>query len=448
MLPDGADRLRFKLNVTDVTSDGDVLLVFWNEDKRLLSTVPLGAPAIDIGQLTQGFEERELLIPETIRQAMTKNHGEVVTLTFQLVDTVQGRPIDSIVYLDDIRVGNAGQAIQAETVPSDVIEAVHLTKQADLDALIDAAQAGWTDLINTPNWGGWITPWEVGSAATEFSAVQVNNVQEYGDARIGEGRFDNQFLFPDSDRSLDSLAVSYESTGSMRISSLRNGLSNSTFEADQIGSDGHPSLATNSHAVQAQDDSLLFQGHDAILGHTVVDEHATSHANIGDCGATIDWPIIPGSIADFNVRRDFSSPGSEGAIADINIFQLEEFTLPLLPSTQFLSREFDGFVEPRFFTSVATGLDQDENQQNQSPLQHSPSFGTPTLPPDRKLGNEVVQTAQGLMVRCGAPALSVVGGPALSAVEGSNVYLVCLVCLVRGRHSSMVKRQPVMEGLS
>ena len=91
LVPEGADRLRFKLNVVDPTGDSDVLQVFMNG--VLLDTRPAGTPAVNIGQVTSGFEERVLLIPEAIRQLATTQHGTIATLTFKLLDPIQGRNV-------------------------------------------------------------------------------------------------------------------------------------------------------------------------------------------------------------------------------------------------------------------------------------------------------------------------------------------------------------------
>ncbi|MDH5640039.1 MAG: hypothetical protein OEY28_02010 [Nitrospira sp.] len=408
LLPEGADRLRFKLNVTDVTSDGDVLQVFLN--KTLLSTIPLGAPAIDIGQLTQGFEERELLIPETIRQAATKNHGEAVTLTFQLMDPVQGRPVDSIVYVDDIRVSNAGQAIQAEIASSDVIDPVHLTKQADLDALIDAAQAGWTNLINTPNWGGGVSLRTMGVPTAELPTVNEGDIEQNRDAGSGECSLNDQSLFADLSNSSVFQITAYERAERVGIGPLGNGLSDGAFIANQVGGNSDTPLSTNSHAIQSQDDSLLLQGEDVTLINIVMNENISLHSEIADGVAAIDGFPIASSITNINLGGDFSAQGSDGAIADLNILDLKELPLCPLENLSPFGGEFGGFVEPRLFSGVATGLGHREGQNEQEATEHDPSFGSPTLPPDRKLSNEVAQNGQCPMVWRGELVLSVVEG--------------------------------------
>jgi hypothetical protein len=115
LIPEGAEQVRFKLNILEPTSDSDVLQVFWNGDPTLLSTTPVGAPAISIGQPTQGFEERVLLIPNALRQAASLQHGTVATLTFKLFDPIQGNTVDSVIFLDDIRISSAGQPLQVES---------------------------------------------------------------------------------------------------------------------------------------------------------------------------------------------------------------------------------------------------------------------------------------------------------------------------------------------
>jgi hypothetical protein len=64
--------------------------------------------------------------------------------------------------------------------------------------------------------------------------------------------------------------------------------------------------------------------------------------------------------------------------------KLPLFSLQPLPER--ITQRFD-FVQVPVLVSTSE-LGQDENQQNQSMLQHHLSFGSLTLPPDRKVVNQ------------------------------------------------------------
>jgi hypothetical protein len=302
------------------------------------------------------------------------------------LDPIQGRNVDSVVYIDDIRLSNAGQPIQVEALSEGTGTAPQVT-QADLRAVIEAAQRGWTGLIDTPDWITGVTLGSSGVSTTKLPMVKVHNVENDRNTGGGEGGLNDQGFFAGLSDSSVFQVGSYESTGCAGGGSLRNRLSDGASVADQVGSDGNTSLPTNSHSVQSQDDSLLLQRKNVVLINVVVNEDIALHPEITDSGALIDGLAVPISITDFDLRRDFASQGSDGAITELEVLKLEELSLQSFETISRLGRLGEGFIEPRFFTGVAPGLGQDEDQQNQNMLQHNLSFGTLTLPPDRNLVN-------------------------------------------------------------
>jgi len=105
---------------------------------------------------------------------------------------------------------------------------------------------------------------------------------------------------------------------------------------------------------------------------------------IGNGGAAIK--VGGTGIASFNVRRDLASPGSEGTIADREIFKLEEFPLRPFETLSQLGGEFDGFVEAHpFFNLVRTAsLGQGKNQRQPQTVDHVSSIciSSGSLPPN------------------------------------------------------------------
>jgi hypothetical protein len=196
---------------------------------------------------------------------------------------------------------------------------------------------------------------------------------------ISEGGFDNQLLFTDFDGSFNLSVISHKSTGNFGVSFLSTGLF-----TDQLRMDDDPSLTSDSHTVQAQHEASLPGGQHTILGYAIVNEHVSFHSEIADGGAAIDGLAIPISIADFDVRRDLASQGSDGTITDLEVLKLEGLSLQPFQALPFFGSEGDGFIRPRLFAGVTPGLGQSDNQNNQRALQHNLSFGSQTLPPDRK----------------------------------------------------------------
>jgi hypothetical protein len=119
----------------------------------------------------------------------------------------------------------------------------------------------------------------------------------------------------------------------------------------------------------------LLQGQETTLGYVIVNEHIALHSKVADGRAAIDGLAIPGGIADFNIRSDFAAQGSDGAVADLDILELEELSLRPLETLSPFGGELDGFVTSTFFADVTTDLGQGEDEQNQTALQHNLYLG-------------------------------------------------------------------------
>jgi len=262
-----------------------------------------------------------------------------------------------------------------------------------------------------------------------------------GSAGFRERGFDNQLLFGNTDF-VHELAFGSEQIAPLVITC-----------ADQLGTDRDTASAADGHAIEAELNARLADPieHEAILQITW---EQPMKSNIGDDGAL----ILDGSInaPDFDVCFEATPPGGNGPVTNMEVFDLQKFSLlSLQPGANIFQVPRVNNIQLAFsIGNVTAPLNQGQEYQDQYALQHTPSFGSPTLPSDRKSRNEVARNAHGSMVRCRepalsgieGPALSCIEGPALSAAEGSSVgpcglaYLVRLVSLVylvrRMSHSS------------
>lgn len=185
----------------------------------------------------------------------------------------------SMIYLDDIRITSSGQPLQAESV-ADTTDAVPPVTQVALGSALEAARLGW--MVGTPDGIAGLAAGHIGVAAG-FPAQESWDAGEAGNAGGREGSFDNQGLFADFIEA-GFLPISlHESTGNSGVGSLGSGFTHGTFVADQVGSDGHPSLPASGHTIESQDDSILLQGQHTVV-EVIVDEHGTFKPNIGECG--------------------------------------------------------------------------------------------------------------------------------------------------------------------
>jgi hypothetical protein len=121
-----------------------------------------------------------------------------------------------------------------------------------------------------------------------------------------------------------------------------------------------------------------------------MNEHGIFQASVGDGGAAVDEGAI--GVTDLNVSGDLTTPSSEGAIADLEVLQLKEFSLP---SRNALWHFGDGFdrviIDTHLFLDRPTSARQNSNQEQyeQQSGNHTSSLGlsSGTLPPDRDVVN-------------------------------------------------------------
>ena len=337
-------------------------------------------------------------------------HGKVTSLSFRLSMTgtppiVRERPASLM--LDNIGLRMLGSPIMAESTDAPIVLSGAEVTQSVSDSMLAAAVSQWLGLPTEANDLIIEFPDGITGAAPGVFMIstpnlsldhiaagwQMNGSHQNGYTGSSQSSLDNQFVFTDIGSTITGDALDERSS------------------INQSGLNGNASLATNGHAVYSQPDTDLATVQSSTLLGCVIHEDASLETDIVEHGSFIDNCIV--GIADLNVGLDSSAPSGKGTIADSEIFYVQKFSLEPFQLVPVIVGHGGGSIGSNPLFNAATGLGKYEDCEHQYGIEHEPSFGTPTLPPDRKLGNEVVQTAQGLMVRCGAPALS--------AVEGANV---------------------------
>lgn len=231
-----------------------------------------------------------------------------------------------------------------------------------------------------------------GISTPEFVVVSQGDFQEDGNTGGRERGLDNQDVLADFDIASIISISHYQETDSVGITSLGSGISNGTSVAGQIGGDSHTSLSADGHPVQPQDDSELLPGEEAAQTNVIVDHDVAIHPDIRISGALVDRSAV--GVSNFDISPDLTPPSGDGAIADLDVLKLEEFTLNPFPFNARLGRERERFEQSPSLIDSAAELGQSEDHQNQSTLQHSLSFGTVTLPPDRDSVHTVAGNGQ------------------------------------------------------
>ncbi|MDH5668189.1 MAG: putative Ig domain-containing protein [Nitrospira sp.] len=306
--------------------------------------------------------------------------GEVGELIFRLT-VPEGQPAwetgQAKVWLDNIRLGPTGVALQTEVIGVATERDAQLSESGIVESLA-VAQRYWTSLIQTPRGGGGIDLGGRLVLAEDLSIIPEQGpdrgFQLNGDAGFGQLHLDNQgFLTHVSSRT--EVAWPNQVTGI-----LGAGVS-SSLSAGQVGINDNTPCAADGHAIDAQSDAFLCPAQvsivvDAGIWHGI-------EPIVVERGALED----DGAIGIANIQDGFDTAivRCDRSITDDHVFDLEEISLAglkVIPSIQGHAHESIGFG-----LEFTTSLGQSDNQQNPDALQHHLSFGSPTLPPDRKSVN-------------------------------------------------------------
>ena len=243
-----------------------------------------------------------------------------------------------------------------------------------VDQPLVLAQIQWMGLVNVP-----VGATDVGLGLGTTTGAHIDKSQEAtivapaetnGSTGFGQHGFDDQRLFGNANF-IDKLALGAEQVAA-----------GSRSATDQFSADRKASSSTNSHTIEPQLNSgLAVTQHEAIRK---VSGEQSFESNVSDNGTFVNRDSIIG-ISDLDLGLQSTTPGSNGSVSDLQVFDLQK--LPLLslqPGTNLLQVPRLQGGQVLSIVNVAASLRQGQGQQNLSALQHSLSFGTLTLPPERK----------------------------------------------------------------
>ncbi|MEC4889445.1 MAG: hypothetical protein RI101_05235 [Nitrospira sp.] len=309
-------------------------------------------------------------------------HGKVTSLSFRLSMTgtlpiVRERPASLL--LDNIALRLPGSPIMAEAAAQPNISSEVQIAQSVINPFLAVAAAQWSglstgtsNLIEFPDGIAGSTAGLFMVSAPDFSfdhvaaSGKVNGSQQGGHTGSCQGSLDNQRIFADIRPSIAGDALDERSS------------------VNQSGLNGNASLASNSHAVYSQPDTDLTTVQSSTLLGCVIHEDASLKADIVEYRSFIDNGVV--SIMDFNVGLDSSAPSGKGAIANSEIFDVQKFSLEPFQLVPVIVGHGCRSVRSNPLFNAAPHLSNSDSE-NQGQLQHSPSFGSQTVPTDRNLVN-------------------------------------------------------------
>ena len=277
------------------------------------------------------------------------------------------------------------------------------------DALLAVAASQWagvggvigvSGLIYLPNGVAGSAARLAGVVAPNFpldhiaAGWQVDGSQQDGNAGASKGGFDNQSVFADIGTSIAWNSMDEWSP------------------IDQVGLNGNSALSSDSHAVQAQPNAELLGREGTSLLVRVEQKNASLESDVVKHRSLVDDRAI--GIVNLNVGLDLSAPSGEGAIADSDVLDVQKLSLEPFQLVSIVLGHGGESVGPDTFFNAASNLSQGQGQQNQNALQHNPSFGPLTLPPDRNLVNTSVGNGQWSVVS-GLPAGWSLGSDAVTS---------------------------------
>ncbi|MDH5669953.1 MAG: M10 family metallopeptidase domain-containing protein, partial [Nitrospira sp.] len=398
----------------------DVLVRIGTDEYRL-GTIPTSSDSLLPFQTTP---QMSLISAVNVKTGATRDLrrevGElIIRLTFDAnaPTFITGQTTRARVWIDDVRLGPTGAALQADPVDhtTATMTTLHLT---NLTSLLETSKLIWGsgfDYIEPPNGVIGLTLGDQQGLTTLHSTPEQGNLDEHGSTGSGEGGLDDQCLFESSSTTLKFVGEN-QSAAAAGTFPLVEGLAGATAETDQIRGDGHPALAADSHAVQAQGDAGLLEGQQATLLPAVRNEPVSDHAPVGHDGAFIGEGAV--LIPHNQLGGDPASGGGDGAVTNLNILQLQQLTLePLIFLNDFCP--VGGGPEGPGSILAAARLNETDEQQGQSIVSHDPSFGTPTLPPDRRF----VNSSDGLSGFSGLSSAGASSGPNNSQLTTQNSTL-------------------------
>jgi hypothetical protein len=156
---------------------------------------------------------------------------------------------------------------------------------------------------------------------------------------------------------------------------------------------GEASLATDSHSIQSELNARLINRQEAAVPAVGI----ASKSWVEENGPFVDRSAI--NVSDVNFSQNASSVGGDGASSDLQLFNFQELPFGFFSLQPAFFGQVGQVVGGDMFSlHVASNVSQSQGQQDQSVYPHRLSFGTPTLPPDRKSVHQVAGNGQWTMV--------------------------------------------------
>jgi len=185
-------------------------------------------------------------------------------------------------------------------------------------------------LVQVPNGSAGVALGQVGVATTDFAIDQitadrgqVNCSQQDGDARGSEGGLNHQLFFTNT--------KTFLVPGSL----------NQQYATHKIRLDNDLSLASNSHAIDSESDTLVDKPTRLFGG--IENKDAAVEANIIIDRSTIGDSAI--GVADFDVSSNLPAPGGERTITELNVFNAKKFSLISLQFLPGLIGQQNGLID-------------------------------------------------------------------------------------------------------
>jgi hypothetical protein len=216
-------------------------------------------------------------------------------------------------------------------------------------------------LVQVPNGIAGVTLGQVGVTTPDLSFQNVADIdmessEQNRNAGSSEDGFNNQLLLADTTAILSIGSLDQQPT------------------MDKFRLNGDETFASDGHAVKAEPNTILSEREPSTLGTSVVDPNISFQANVHPDGTAINDSTI--SVPHFNIGFDFSTPGSDGATADLEFLDRQEIAFESFQFLPDFSGQRNGVVGPSSFFDATSRLGQDEDQQNQTSLQHESSVNS------------------------------------------------------------------------
>ena len=267
-----------------------------------------------------------------------------------------------------MKLGPSGVPLEAESATRMTGAVQTLTTEA-LTPLIDLSRVGWERVIEMPDGIAGVALGDIGVTTPELAVVDEGNIDKDRNTGSRERGFDDERLLTDLDVPSSHPISANQDTGSLGVGFIGHGTG---YVTDESWRNNHAPLSTDSHAIESQNDSALLQRQHAILNDITANENVALHSVISNGRTAIDELSI-GVTPDFDIGRDLTSPGSNGAMTDFAIFELEEFTLQPFNGLPGFPGDFGGPIGASLLTETAADLGQDGDQKNEGAIQHDPS---------------------------------------------------------------------------